>query len=257
MSVPNVVVTSQPSERIAVVSINRPERRNAIDDNVRQRLLDCLASALNEPSIRAVILTGEGGTFCAGGDLTTLAGLDVQAARARLQSGHKVVRLLVNADKPVIAAVEGFAMGAGAGLALCADTIVLGQSATIGFPFLKVGLIPDFGVTYSVARRIGVARARNALLYARNYRGQEALDIGLADVLVPDPDVRSRAIELAGELAALPRHALGMTKRQLAQSPADLETSLEMEALGQPFCLSTAEFAEGFAAFKEKRRPAF
>lgn len=257
MTATDVVLCSRPSKQVAVIAINRPQRRNAIDAEVRRGLLEALASALDDSAVRAIVLAGEGGTFCAGGDLTTLAGLAAQTACARLRSGHRVVRMLTNADKPVVAAIDGFAMGAGAGIALCADTIVLGETATIGFPFLKVGLIPDFGVTYALTRRIGVARARNALLYARNYRGREAIDLGLADVLVPDAEVRNRALELAAELAAMPPHALGLAKRQLARFPVELEASLEMEALGQPLCLSTAEFAEGIAAFREKRRPSF
>jgi 2-(1,2-epoxy-1,2-dihydrophenyl)acetyl-CoA isomerase len=257
MASTNAVVASRPSERIALVVINRPERRNAIDADVRHGLLEAIAAALADAAVRVVVLAGEGGTFCAGGDLTSLAGLDAKAARARLQSGHRIVRMLAAADKPVVAAVDGFAMGAGAGLALCADTIVLGESATIGFPFLKVGLVPDFGVVYALTRRIGVAKARNAVLYARNYRSAEAVDLGLADVAVPDREVRDRAMTLAAELAAMPPFALGLAKRQLAQFPADLDAALELEALGQPLCLSTAEFAEGFTAFKEKRRPSF
>lgn len=253
----NVVLASRPSERIAVIAINRPERRNAIDADVRNGLLDAIAEALGDDAVRAIVLAGEGGTFCAGGDLTSLAGLDAKAARARLQSGHRVVRMLVQSDKPVIAAVDGFAMGAGAGLALCADTIVLGESATIGFPFLKVGLVPDFGVVYALTRRVGVAKARNAVLYARNYRGREAVEFGLADLGVPDASVRDKALALAAELAAMPPFAFGLAKHQLSRFPVDLDTALEMEAIGQPLCLSTAEFAEGLAAFKEKRRPSF
>src|SRR5690606_25580794 len=128
MASTTVVTSSRPSERIALVAINRPERRNAINADVRHGLLEALSAALADPAVRAIVLAGEGGTFCAGGDLTSLAGLDVKAARTRLQSGHRIVRMLAGADKPVVAAVDGFAMGAGAGLALCADTIVLGES---------------------------------------------------------------------------------------------------------------------------------
>lgn len=251
------IVVDRPAPRIVRIALNRPERRNALDPELRERFHDAIAEALADASARALVITGQGGSFSAGGDLSTLSGIDAKAARARLHAGHALVRRLIHAEKPIVAAVEGYAMGAGAGVALCADTIVVGKGATIGFPFLKVGLMSDYGVAYSLACRIGIARARDALLYARNFRGEEAVAIGLADVLVEDSEVQSTALERATALAEMPPSALGLMKRQFALLPAGLDAALELEALGQPGCLVGEEFREGVAAFREKRRPKF
>jgi 2-(1,2-epoxy-1,2-dihydrophenyl)acetyl-CoA isomerase len=174
-----------------------------------------------------------------------------------MKQNHLLVRLLAEAEKPVIAAVEGFAVGAGAGLALLADSIVLADGGAIGFPFFRVGLTPDYGILFTLARRVGTARARQILLYGRMLKGRDALDAGLADELVSDGGAEARAFELAAELAAQPPHAFALTKRHLALQPATLEAALEMEAMAQSLSFVGPELAEGRAAFAEKRKPKF
>jgi len=174
-----------------------------------------------------------------------------------MKTNHRMVHAIAGTEKPVIAAVSGFAVGAGAGISLLADTVVMGESATIGFPFFRVGLVPDYGILYSLPRRVGVARARQILLYARMLKGRDAYDAGLADELVDDGDVEARAVERAQELAAMPPHAFGIVKRQLDLWPTSLEGALEMEAMAQAACFTTSEFVEGRTAFREKRPPRF
>ena len=237
--------------------MNRPERRNALNPELRLALIDAVGRALADAATAALVLAGAEGHFCSGGDIDSMEGLTAQSARERMKSNHVLVALLANAEKPVIAAVEGFAVGAGAGLALLADTIVLAEGGTIGFPFFRIGLIPDYGILYTLPRRVGAARARQILLYAKLLKGKAAVEAGLADELVADGGAGARAVALAAELAAMPPHAFALAKRQLALQPASLDAALEMEAMGQALSFHTHEFAEGRAAFKEKRPPRF
>jgi len=252
-----VVLVDRPAEAIVRIALNRPDKRNALNPALRLALIDALAAALDDPACAAVVLTGAGGHFCAGGDIDSMAGMTVQDSRARMKSNHKLVAMVANAEKPVIAAVEGYAVGAGAGLALLADTVVLGESGSIGFPFFKIGLIPDYGILWSLPRRVGAAKARQILLYARMLKGRAALDAGLADEMVADGTAADRAVALATELAGMPPHAFALAKRQLALQPESLDAALEMEAIGQALSQQTGEFAEGRTAFLEKRPPRF
>jgi len=255
MSEPSVLVERHGA--IARVILNRPEKMNALDLDIRTSLLERLAPLVDDDKVRAIVLSGQGGNFCAGGDINTMQGGEAIEHRKRMKHGHRVVRMLYDAEKPVVAAVEGYGVGAGAGLALAADLIVMGEAATIGFPFFRVGLIPDWGILHTLPRRVGVGRAKQALLTARMLKGPEALAVGLCDLLVPDAEVLARAMAEAERLAAQPRHAFALVKRQLHLYPTPLEESLEMEALGQALGFNTADFREGRAAFLEKRKPEF
>ncbi len=242
---------------IARIAIDRPDKRNAIDPDTRTEMIAALAGALAEPAIHAIILTGEGGHFCAGGDITSMGDFDVATARIRMKHNHRLVRALMEAEKPVIAAVEGFAVGAGAGLALLCDFIVLAEGGSIGFPFFKIGLTPDYGILHTLPRRVGAAAARRLLFSAATLKGAEALDAGLADELVGEGEAERRALEIALEMAALPPHAFALTKRHLAMGPMTLDGALELEALAMSLAFTGPELVEGRAAFAEKRKPDF
>ena len=252
-----LVLADRPDPRIARLTLNRPNRRNAIDRELRQALIEALSAALEDASVRTLVLTGSGGAFSAGGDVTSMAGLDAAAARARMRDGHRLVRLLGAADKPIVAAVEGFAVGAGAGLALLCDTIVAGRTAKFGFPFFRVGLVPDFALASTLERRVGAGRARQWLLYARTVSSDEALAAGLIDDLTEDAAVQDLALERARELAAQPPQALALAKRMLAHIPQSFEVALDMELMAQTLCFVSSEAAEGRTAFLEKRPPRF
>jgi 2-(1,2-epoxy-1,2-dihydrophenyl)acetyl-CoA isomerase len=247
----------RPEPGIACLALNRPQRKNALDLEIREILLGHLESVIEDAAVRAIVIYGKGGTFCAGGDITTMRDTDPAAARARMQRGHRFVRRLHACEKPVVAAVEGHAVGAGAGLALLADSIVMGEAATMGFPFFKIGLIPDWGILHTLPRRVGVGRAKQLLLQARMVKGPEALALGMADQVVPDAGVLDAALAQARVFAAQPAHAFALVKRQLHLHPTDLEVSLETETMGQALSFATADFAEGRSAFLEKRKPNF
>jgi len=207
--------------------------------------------------VRAIVITGAGGHFCAGGDIDSMDGLTPKTGRARMKDGQRLVRLLYECEKPVVAAVEGFAVGAGAGLALLADSIVVAEGATIGFPFFRVGLVPDYALLHTLPRRVGGAKARDLLLFARMVVAADAVAMGLADHLAPKGEAVARATELARELGAMPPHAFGLAKRQLALAPLSFEAALEAEAMAQSLSFLSEESAEGRAAFREKRAPKF
>jgi 2-(1,2-epoxy-1,2-dihydrophenyl)acetyl-CoA isomerase len=251
------LVTADTVDGIAQIAINRPEKRNAVNPEARAALIDALGAALADDAVAAIVIGASGGHFCAGGDIDSMVDLDVGTARTRMKENHRLVRLLAEAEKPVIAAIEGYAVGAGAGIALLCDTIVLAEGGVIGFPFFRVGLTPDYGILFTLPRRVGAARARQILLYAQMLKGAEAVEIGLADELVPDGESGARAMERAKVLAAMPPHAFALTKRHLAMEPQTLEVALEMEAMSQSLAFVGPELAEGRAAFAGKRKPDF
>jgi 2-(1,2-epoxy-1,2-dihydrophenyl)acetyl-CoA isomerase len=242
---------------IVRVVMNHPEARNALGDALRGELLPALDTLFVDPKVRVVIIASALKDFSVGGDLSRMDSLtDPKAGRQRLTSAHRLARLLLATDRPLIAEVRGHAVGAGAGLALVCDTVVMGENANVGFPFFRVGLVPDFAIAYTLPKRMGFAPARQALLYARSYKGEEALKAGIADDLVPDDQVAAKAMERAEELAALPSHAIALTKRMLEHA-GDPAAVLEFEATAQPLCFASDDFREGLAAFREKRKPHF
>ena len=245
------------ADGIARVAINRPDKRNALNQEVRSALIAELPVLLADDAVHAVLLTGEGGHFCAGGDIATMEGLDASGARARMKANHRIVRMIVEAEKPVVTAIEGYAVGAGAGLAMLGDTAVIAEGGTIGFPFFKVGLVPDYAILFTLPRRAGGARARQILLHARMVKAAEAVEKGLADEIAPQGRAEETAVERALALASMPPFAFALAKRQLGLWPGSLDAALEMEALAQAGCFGASEFREGFSAFMEKREPDF
>lgn len=231
--------------------------RNALGEDLRGVLLGAFTDLMADPKARVIIIASALKDFSVGGDLSKMDTLsDPKAGRRRITSAHRLARLLLAADKPMIVEVRGHAMGAGAGLALLCDTIVMGESASIGFPFPRVGLAPDFAIAHTLPQRIGFARARQALLYARNFKAPEALAIGLADDVTGDDEVSDLAMERALALAAFPAHAAALTKRMIEQW-SDPHAVLDFEAMAQPLCFASDDFKEGLAAFREKRKPNF
>jgi len=242
---------------IVRIVLNDPEARNAMGVRLRDPLEKALAELLADPAARVIIIASALSNFSVGGDLSRMDALtDPKAGRRRIVAAHPLVRRLLAAEKPVIAEVEGYAVGAGAGLVLTADTIVMGQGASLGFNFFRVGLVPDFGIAHTLPRRIGFARARDVLLYGRTVSGDEAANIGLADDVVPDDSAAEAAMARAERLARQPSLAMGLTKRMLEHHQS-AESVMDFEAAAQPVCFASADFAEGLAAFREKRKPHF
>jgi 2-(1,2-epoxy-1,2-dihydrophenyl)acetyl-CoA isomerase len=253
----NELLVDHPAPYVRRLLINRPDARNAINAAVRDSLFSALTAARDDDAIRAIIIGGAGGFFCAGGDLPSMVGMVREAARDRMADGHRIVALLWTFPKPVIAAVERAAAGAGAGIALLADRVVMGQAANMLFPFLRLGLVPDWGLIQTVCLRAGQARASQIFLDGKPVNAEAAVAAGLADLAIEDDAVMTRAIEESERLAALPQQAFARLKILLRQNSGTDPLNLAKEAEAQVACLTGPEFVEGYAAFKEKRSPDF
>lgn len=201
----------------ATIALNNPEQRNALGMDMREEVADALARCRDDAAVRAVVLTGRGGAFCAGGDLKSLReGADrALATRRRIKGLHTWFADLVAFDKPVVAAVDGPALGAGFSLALAADAIVCTPRSRFCQVFGRIGVIPDMGSLYLLPRRIGLPRARDLIFTARNIGAREALAIGLVREIIDEARLASAARSLASTLGSLPPEAFAVTKDAL------------------------------------------
>ncbi len=252
MTEPAVLVEDRGSVRI--LTLNRPERRNALDLDDRRALLAALEDAAATATVRALVLTGAAGTFSAGGDITSMSP-DPEIGRVRLDLVNRIASALAHGPLPVVAAVEGGAHGLGLALATACDLSVSGRSAVFAASFLRIGLTADTGLLHTLPLRVGPARARALMLTARTVRADEAERIGLVDEVVDDGAALDRAIEMADDLAGLSRAAVDATRRILSAPAQDLQSVLAAEAAEQLVLLGGPGFAEGRSAFLE-RRPA-
>lgn len=252
-----VLLVDRPAPHVARLRINRPDKRNAIDLEVRQEMMKAIAALVADTEVRALVFGGVGGVFSAGGDLASMAGLDALGAHERMAHIHLLCTQIAALPLPVVSVIEGVGAGAAVGLALLGDYIVVGEGAKILFPFLKIGLTPDWGQLFTLPRRVGIGPARRILTAGAPVLGPEALRIGLADEMAPDATAMGAAVRKAGALAALPAGAFARAKLRLNNPSASLAEEVSRELADQVTCLQSDEFAEGFGAFREKRAPDF
>src|SRR5271156_4890290 len=246
---------------VAKVVLNRPEKLNALNVEMRESLCEHFARLRYDDAVRVVIVTGAGRGFCSGADVDRMAGQhhDLRGGRQRLQQGgHTFIRALHAIEKPVIAAVRGPAVGIGWSIALACDLVVASKTARFSQIFRRIGLAPDGGAIWFLTRRIGMAKAKELVFTARFVEAPEALSLGLVNEVVPDDQLMTRAEALAADLASGPTFAFGLAKKlfHMASSPS-YEDFLDMEAFVQPQLDQTEDHREGVAAFKEKRKPNF
>ncbi len=243
---------------VRTITLNRPHKRNAIDLQLRVALADAIEAADADDTVRAIILTGAGPVFCSGGDINTMERLAPDRAKARTDLAQRVIRAIWRTPKPVLAAVEGAAYGAGAALAAACDRLVAGRDAQFATTFTNVGLAGDMGAFASLPARVGQARARQMLLFPAPIAAPDALQLGLVDAVVDAGHALTAAHQDAEQLARGPAAAHGVIKALLAEAntshPLDV---LEREADRQAELFDTDDFMEGVAAFRGRRRPAF
>jgi 2-(1,2-epoxy-1,2-dihydrophenyl)acetyl-CoA isomerase len=244
---------------IATITLDRPDALNSLEASLKKDLLAAFREAGRDRAVRVVILTGAGRAFCVGQDLKERlapdpAPLDVEV-RERFNPLVMAIRLL---DKPVIAAVNGVAAGAGASLAFACDLRIAAEHASFVLAFGRIGLIPDTGATWLLPRLVGLGRASELLLLADPLPAAEALRIGLVNRVVPGDELAAQARRLAMSLAEGAPRAMALTKRAMRRAlESGFEATLDYEASLQGIAGRTADHAEGLAAFVEKRPPRF
>ena len=241
---------------VRTVMLNRPAKRNAIDLELRVALADAIEAGEADPAVRAIVITGAGPAFCSGGDIATMHRMPAERAMERIELAQRVIRAIWNTTKPVLAAVEGSAFGAGVALAAACDRVVAGRDAVFATTFTRIGLGGDMGITVSLPVRVGTARARQMLLLPTELPAPDAQAIGLVDALAEPGQALASVRRDAERLAEGPAQAYRALKAMLAYPHNRLEL-LEREAAQQARLFDTDDFAEGVAAFAEKRRPAF
>lgn len=250
----DTMLTEERDGPTAILTLNYPQRRNALAMPLRSALIAAFERIEADHDVRAVVLTGAGGTFCAGGDISGMNAKTLADGLERFRITHHLVRLMIRCSKPIIAAVEGYAVGAGLSVALCCDTVVAAEDARFGAGFGRIGLIADMALNHTLPLRIGQGRARQILLYGEQMGAETALSIGLIDHTVPKGETLGFAVKRAqafSEAAPLP---IALTKNLLSEG---LDAALERERELQSALFLTADHAEGRDAFLAKRKPAF
>ena len=243
-----------------LVTLNRPEKRNAFDIDMRAAIAEAIFTARDTREVKAMVLTGSGGYFCAGGDLKSLRGEErsIHADRDRIRRLHPWFRELVNLEKPVIAAVEGPAFGAGFNLALACDFILGTPDAHFCAVFARIGLVPDLGGFYLLPRIVGLQRAKELVFSAREVGAEEAQRLGILYAIHPADALLAEALALAARFEHASTEALGMAKNILNRSfNLDQDTLAELESFAQPLARHTDYHKDAVTRFLGKKPLAF
>jgi 2-(1,2-epoxy-1,2-dihydrophenyl)acetyl-CoA isomerase len=255
-------ILSEADQGILKITLNRPDKLNALTNTMRLELLDALSQAKDDASVRVVVLTGAGRGFCSGADLEVTAenssSEPIDYATLLRNTYNPLVLMLRTLPKPVIAAVNGVAAGAGMSLALACDLRIAAESASFLQAFVKVGLVPDSGSTWLLPQLIGLTKTMELMLTGRRISAQEAFDLGVLNQVVPDTQLMDTVLKMAREFASAPTRAIGYIKQAVTFAAGNsLEAGLEKEAELQGMAGKTVDHAEGVAAFLEKRAPQF
>jgi len=250
------VLLSFPEPHIALVQLNREAVRNALNDAVRQQLAAAFARLSVDPAVRCIVLTGGPKVFAAGADIKAMA--EAGAIEMMQRANHRLWQAIAACAKPVIAAVNGLAWGGGCELAMHADLIVAGESASFSQPEVKVGIMPGAGGTQRLTRAVGKFKALRMLLTGQPIPAAEASAMGLVSEVVPDDQVLTRAFALARDIAALPPLAIAQIKEVvLAGQDISLDAALMLERKAFQLLFASRDQKEGMRAFSEKRPPEF
>ena len=246
-------------KHIATLTFSRPKALNAINQHMLSEIIQCIDSVESERDIRCLILTGEGEkSFIAGADIKEMSSMNEDQARGFSQTGHRLLLKMQSLHCPVIAAVNGFALGGGTEMALASDFILASDNALFGLPEVSLGLIPGFGGTQRLAKFVGVARAAELIYSARKISAQEALVMGLVNRVTALKDLLITAQTAAEQISKNGPKAVAAAKKALKEGfSLPLEKSLVLEAEGFAKLFNTKDQKEGLGAFIEKRNPLF
>lgn len=242
---------------VATVTMSNPERMNALSGPACEEMADSLRALAHDSSVRCVVITGEGDAFCSGIDLAGEIGAGGPAAE--LEGGlNAIATSLLRMEKPVVAAVPGPAIGAGASIATACDFVYAAKSAEFGWGFTDIGLAPDTGATYVLPRLVGMRTAMELLTTGRRVGASEAVDLGIATEAIPDTELDDVIAERVDMLCSRPTRAVGAAKRLLLRNThRSLEEALAAETRAQEQIIETDDFSEGIRAFVEDRDPEF
>jgi 2-(1,2-epoxy-1,2-dihydrophenyl)acetyl-CoA isomerase len=245
-------------EAVGVVTLDRPEKLNALTVEMREALGTHFEAAGRDPGVRAVLLHSSGTAFCASGDVSRMGDFTPTSGRDLLKLAHRMVRNLANIEKPVVAAVRGPVAGIGWSMALACDAVIASETARFSMVFRNVGLVPDGGAVYFLTQHLGLLRAKELVYSGRRIDAGEAHALGLVNKVVADSDLEREAWDQAIAFAQGPTFAFGVAKKmfKLMYQP-DLETLLDAEAWAQGLALLTDDHREGVRAFFDKRKPQF
>ncbi|GAA5156444.1 enoyl-CoA hydratase-related protein [Nocardioides marinquilinus] len=250
----------RPADGVALLVLDDPDLRNAMSAEMTASWVRAIDALAGDPTVRAVVVTGEGSAFCSGGNTDWIASepdASVDRLRTRMMAFYRDWLSVRRLEVPVIAAVNGPAIGAGLCLALACDLRFAAVGARLGAPFVRLGMHPGMGATFLLPDVVGAAAARDLLLTGRVVDADEALRLGLVSRVVEPDALLEEALAAASQVAANAPIATRLTKQALAVRHRDLESGLQWEALAQPITLATADLHEGVRAAKEKRRPVF
>lgn len=243
---------------VALLRMSEPRTLNALSLSMKAGFIAAVADVTYDPGVRAIVITGEGRAFCAGGDIFSMDQRDAVVVRRRMQATHGWVQRLLSCEKPILTAVNGVAAGAGFSLALFGDIVCAAEDATFKAGFPALGAAPDLAIAYLLPRAIGMTRAKDVLLTNEVISARSAHEMGFVSRLYPSADLVARTLELAKQVASGPTVSMGLTKRLVARSnELSLEAFLEEEASAQAIAFGSADFDEGVKAFREKRKAVF
>ena len=255
MTTGNEHIKLEKKKEIGIITLNRPEARNALNRKMLQELGDALTELENDSQIRVIIITGNK-DFCAGADIKEMDAIKPEEIESFCRWGHKVFDQLENMGKPVIAAINGFALGGGCELALACDIRIAGEGAKFGQPEVNLGLIPGFGGTQRLSRLVGIGKSKQIILTGEIINAKEAASIGLVNSVVKDEDLMTKAEEMSQVIAQKSPIAVKMSKALINENQ-EITKGLEKEIEFFARCFTTQDRLEGINAFLEKRRPEF
>ncbi len=246
-------------EEVATITLNRPDKLNSLDEPLLRELLAAIEALHGDAAVRAVVLTGAGDkAFAAGADIAAMSGMTPARAKGFADLGHEIGARMEQSRMPFVSAVNGFALGGGCELALCCDFIYASEKARLGQPEVNLGVIPGFGGTQRLARRVGAAKARELCMTGDAVGAAEALRIGLVNAVFPPAEVLPRALDVARKIAGKGPLAIAALKRVILRGEGvPLAAANELEATAFAALFGTHDQREGMRAFLEKRTPAF
>ena len=245
-------------DNVAILSINSPETLNALSSTILNELNDAIDEIIRDEEIYVLIITGEGRSFVAGADISEMHGLDADSARSFSEKGNQLFRKIELMEKPVIAAVNGFALGGGCELAISCDIRIASEKAKFGQPEVGLGITPGFGGTQRLSRLVGISKAKELIFSCEVINGLEAEKIGLVNRIVPPEELMCATLALANKIVSNGQIAIRYAKSAINKGiDTDLDTGISIEKSLFGLCFATTDQKEGMSAFIEKRQPNF